>query len=72
MKTRPDPTSKPYYRCLSCPRFRKDCGGRPTRDMDLPAGEDGSRGAIILWKVFVLCSLNKAFFYYEMNESHGF
>ena len=29
-------------------------------------------GAIILWKVFVLCSLNKAFFYYEMNESHGF
>ena len=40
--------------------------------MDLPAGEDGSRGAIILWKVFVLCSLNKAFFYYEMNESHGF
>ena len=35
MKTRPDPTSKPYYRCLSCPRFRKDCGGRPTRDMDL-------------------------------------
>lgn len=35
MKTRPDPTTKPYYRCLSCPRFRKDCGGRPTRDMDL-------------------------------------
>ena len=35
MKTRPDPTAKPYYRCLSCPRFRKDCGGRPTRDMDL-------------------------------------
>ena len=25
---------KPYYRCLSCPRFRKACGGRPTRDMD--------------------------------------
>ena len=35
MKARPDPTTKPYYRCLSCPRFRKDCGGRPTRDMDL-------------------------------------
>ena len=35
MKTRPDPTTKPYYRCLSCPRFRKICGGRPTRDMDL-------------------------------------
>ena len=35
MKTRPDPSTKPYYRCLSCPRFRKACGGRPTRDMDL-------------------------------------
>ena len=35
MKIRPDPTTKPYYRCLSCPRFRKICGGRPTRDMDL-------------------------------------
>lgn len=35
MKTRPDPSTKPYYRCLSCPRFRKTCGGRPTRDMDL-------------------------------------
>ena len=35
MKTRPDPSSKPYYRCLSCPRFRKTCGGRPTRDYDL-------------------------------------
>ena len=35
MKTRPDPSTKPYYRCLSCPRFRKICGGRPTRDMDL-------------------------------------
>ena len=35
MKTRPDPSTKPYYRCLSCPRFRKLCGGRPTRDMDL-------------------------------------
>ena len=35
MKTRPDPSTKPYYRCLSCQRFRKLCGGRPTRDMDL-------------------------------------
>ena len=35
MKTRPDPSTKPYYRCLTCPRFRKICGGRPTRDMDL-------------------------------------
>ena len=36
MKTRPDLSSKPYYRCLICPRFRKTCGGRPTRGMDLP------------------------------------
>ena len=35
MKTRQDPSSKPYYRCLSCARFRKSCGGIPTRDMDL-------------------------------------
>ena len=35
MKIRPDPSTKPYCRCLSCPRFRKICGGRPTRDMDL-------------------------------------
>lgn len=35
MKERHDPSTKPYYRCLSCPRFRKNCGGRPTRDMDL-------------------------------------
>lgn len=35
MRTRPDPSTKPYYRCLTCPRFRKVCGGRPTRDMDL-------------------------------------
>ncbi len=34
MKTRQDPSTKPYYRCLSCPRFRKLCGGLPTRDMD--------------------------------------
>ena len=35
MKARQDPSAKPYYRCLSCPRFRKTCGGIPTRDMDL-------------------------------------
>jgi hypothetical protein len=35
MKARPDPSTKPYYKCLSCPRFRKTCGGIPTRDMDL-------------------------------------
>lgn len=35
MKLRPDPSTKPYYKCLTCPRFRKICGGRPTRDMDL-------------------------------------
>ena len=37
MKTRQDPSTKPYYRCLSCARFRNTCGGRPTRDMDLQA-----------------------------------
>lgn len=35
MKIKHDPSKKPYYKCLSCPRFRKICGGRPTRDMDL-------------------------------------
>lgn len=35
MKQRNDFKQKPYYRCLICPRFRKLCGGRPTRDMDL-------------------------------------
>ena len=35
MKTRSDPSTKPYYKCLSCPRFRKVCGGIPTREMDL-------------------------------------
>lgn len=35
MKTRSDPSTKPYYRCLSCPDFRKECGGMPTRGMDL-------------------------------------
>ena len=35
MKNRQDPSTKPYYRCLSCVRFRKSCGGIPTRGMDL-------------------------------------
>ena len=35
MKTRHDPSTKPYFRCLNCPRFRRLCGGRPTRDMNL-------------------------------------
>ena len=35
MKTRHDPSTKPYYKCLSCGRFRKVCGGIPTRGMDL-------------------------------------
>ena len=36
MKQHKDFSQKPYYRCLICPRFRMICGGRPTRDMDLP------------------------------------
>ena len=35
MKTWHDPSTKPYCRCLSCARFRKNCGGIPTRGMDL-------------------------------------
>lgn len=35
MKPRQDPSTKPYFRCLSCQRFRKACGGMPTRGMDL-------------------------------------
>ena len=35
MKPRNDPSTKPYYRCLSCPRFRNTCAGIPTRDMSL-------------------------------------
>ena len=35
MKTRHDPSTKPYYKCLSCPRFRHTCAGLPTRDMTL-------------------------------------
>ena len=35
MKARNDPSTKPYYKCLSCPRFRRSCAGLPTRDMSL-------------------------------------
>ena len=35
MKPRTDPSTKPYYKCLSCPNFRQDCAGLPTRDMSL-------------------------------------
>ncbi len=35
MKQRPDPATKPYYKCLACHQFRKDCGGIPTRGMPL-------------------------------------
>ena len=35
MKTRRDPATKPYYKCLSCLEFRHTCSGLPTRDMTL-------------------------------------
>ena len=35
MKIQQESSAKPYARCLSCPRFKVKCGGRPTRDMDL-------------------------------------
>lgn len=35
MKSRPNPSTKPYYRCLSCAKFRTACSGIPTRDMSL-------------------------------------
>ena len=35
MKARNDPSTKPDYKCLSCPRFRHTCAGLPTRDMTL-------------------------------------
>lgn len=35
MKTMRDPSTKPYYRCFLCQKFRIECGGRPTRDMDI-------------------------------------
>ena len=34
MKARQDPSTKPYFKCLSCPSFRKVCGGIPTRGLD--------------------------------------
>ena len=36
MKTIKDISSKPYYKCFLCDRFRNTCGGMPTRDMTLP------------------------------------
>ena len=35
MKARNDPSTKPYYKCLSCPFFRKTCASLPTRDLTL-------------------------------------
>lgn len=35
MKIKHDSSTKQYYRCLSCSRFRNTCGGIPTRGMDL-------------------------------------
>ena len=35
MKTRPNASAKPYYRCLSCMRFGVSCGGHSTRGMTL-------------------------------------
>lgn len=35
MKERQDAATKPYSKCLTCTRFRKVCGGIPTRGMDL-------------------------------------
>lgn len=35
MKTNHDLSAKPYFRCLSCSRFRNTCGGRPTRGLGL-------------------------------------
>ena len=35
MKEMHDSSNKPYYKCLSCVRFKETCGGRPTRGMDL-------------------------------------
>ena len=35
MKVRQDLSTKPYYKCFLCQRFRRTCGGRPTREMTL-------------------------------------
>ena len=55
MKQRKDLTQKPYYRCLICPRFRKLCGGRPTRDMDL------LQWCEYIWDVIDICGLSISF-----------
>ena len=33
MKTKHDISQKPYAKCFKCDRFRKECGGMPTREM---------------------------------------
>lgn len=35
MRTRPHPSTKPYYECFSCPDFGKTCGGKSTRGMTI-------------------------------------
>ena len=35
MKQLQDISTKPYYRCFICPKFRTMCGGMPTRGLDL-------------------------------------
>ena len=35
MKEMHDQTTKPYQKCFTCVQFRKNCGGIPTRGMDL-------------------------------------
>ena len=35
MKQQYDISTKPYYRCLVCQKFRIMCGGMPTRGLDL-------------------------------------
>ena len=55
MKQRKDLTQKPYYRCLICPRFRKFCGGRPTREMDL------SQWCEYICDVMDICGLSISF-----------
>ena len=35
MKKIPDASTKPYFRCFSCPDFRTNCGGISTRSMTM-------------------------------------
>lgn len=35
MKVTSNPAAKPYFRCLACVKFRSECGGMPTRGMEL-------------------------------------